>query len=321
MTPAPLRDLLLGTVPETTALALGLLTLVLVGPGPLWVRRWPFLPRVPRAAVTLWQAGTVASLVAVTLAGAVAVRAALAGDRPRGTLGAALIALDTVIALFAVLVLARLAWSLVTVARRTRARRARHRAAVDLLGQVDERAALPGLRVVAGSFPLAYCLPSLRASRVVVSSATLAALDADELRAVLAHEEAHLRARHDVVLDTFTALHQAFPHLVRSEIPAEQCRLLVEMLADDAAVRRVGRLPLAHALVALAGAPVPREALAAGRHAVAERVDRLGRPVTRRTRALAGALYLLAVSLVASGPLVLVVVPSMLRAVANMLSI
>ena len=41
---------------------------VLVGPGPLWVARWTFLRRVPRAAVVLWQAGAVAALDVVGLA-------------------------------------------------------------------------------------------------------------------------------------------------------------------------------------------------------------------------------------------------------------
>ena len=91
-------------------------------------------------------------------------------------------------------------------------------------------------------WPTAF--PGLRDARVVVSAGTLAMLSADELAAVLAHERAHLRARHDLVLATFDAVHQAFPHAIRSELPAEQCRLLVEMLADDAAVRAYGRAPL-----------------------------------------------------------------------------
>ena len=67
------------------AAVLGGLALVLVGPAPLWVARWRFLYRVPRAAVVLWQAGTLAALVSV-IGAAVAV-AALGGGgdhaRPR----------------------------------------------------------------------------------------------------------------------------------------------------------------------------------------------------------------------------------------------
>ena len=292
------------------ALALGVLGLVLAGPGPLWVERWSFLHRVPRAAVVLWQAGAVAALVSVTGAGlAVAVPVVRDGrglvQRP-----AVELVLFGVLAVFTVVVVGRLTWSLVAVARDTRARRSRHRAAVDLLGQVDPSYPLPGLRVLAEQLPVAYCLPGLRDSRVVLSAGTLAALTADEVRAVVEHESAHVRARHDVVLDTFTALHRAFPIAVRSEIPAEQCRLLVEMLADDAARRVTGPVPLARALVALAGAPRPRGALGAGGTGTAERIGRLAAEPGPH-RLLAGAVYLLACGLVAF-PVLIMVAPLVL---------
>jgi hypothetical protein len=54
---------------------------------------------------------------------------------------------------------------------------------------------------------------------------------------VLAHERAHLRARHDLVLIPFTSLRRAFP---RSRVIAHSYRtvaLLVEMMADDHALR------------------------------------------------------------------------------------
>ena len=63
--------------------------------------------------------------------------------------------------------------------------------------------------------PLAYCLPGVR-SRVVVSEGTLYTLTDTEVSAILSHERAHLRARHDLVLEAFTAVHAAFPRIVRS---------------------------------------------------------------------------------------------------------
>ena len=51
--------------------------------------------------------------------------------------------------------------------------------------------------------------PALR-SRIVISAGTLDLLDQAELAAVLAHERAHLRERHDLVLLPFTALLRAF---------------------------------------------------------------------------------------------------------------
>ncbi len=280
-----------------TALALGLLALILVGPGPLWVVRWRFLHRVPRAAVVLWQAGAVAALVSVVGAGLVVLIPTVSrGPELRRLPGGELVAY-AVLVLFTLVVVCRLIWSLVAVARSTSTRRRRHRAAVDVLGRAEESLSLPSLRVLAEQLPLAYCLPGVRGSRVVISAGTLAALTRDEVRAVIAHESAHIRARHDLVLDTFTALHRAFPIAVRSEIPAAQCRLLVEMLADDVARRRTGAMPLARALVALAGATQPSWALGAAGTGAVERIARLSRE-PRAERGLGTVVYLLAAGLV-----------------------
>jgi len=52
-------------------------------------------------------------------------------------------------------------------------------------------------------------------------------------------------------------------------------QLLVELLADDAAVRAAGRAPLARALVACASGRAPSGALAAGGPSTVVRVRRL----------------------------------------------
>lgn len=270
---------------------LAVFALVLVSPGPLWVRRWRFLHRVPRAALVLWQAGTVAALVASVGAG-VTIGVAL---WEQGLEHPAWTVLLGLVLLFSANVVARLAWSVVVIARQTARRRRRHRDAVDLLARVEEGS---GIRVLAEAMPIAYCLPGLRRSRVVLSEGTLATLAPAEVDAVLAHERAHLRARHDVVLDFFAALHHAFPLAVRSEVALQEGRLLVEMLADDAARRRAGRVPLARALVHLAGAPSPEAAIAASGPGLAARLDRLEEDLTATPRALAVATYLLAAGLV-----------------------
>ena len=112
-------------------------------------------------------------------------------------------------------------------------------------------------------------------SRVVVSEGTLAALTDAEVGAILTHERAHLRARHDLVLEAFTAVHAAFPRLVRSVNALRAVQLLVELLADDAAVRATGRTPLARALVACASGRAPSGALAVGGPSTVLRVRRL----------------------------------------------
>ena len=180
--------------------------------------------------------------------------------------------------LLTVMVAIRLLWASLLVAVRTRARRRHHRMVVDLVGRPGDRLGEEsGIRVLAESTPFAYCLPGVRCSRVVVSSGALDQLAPEEMEAVLTHERAHLRARHDLVLEAFTALRQAFPRWVRSRTAFDRAHLLVEMLADDAARRRVGAPPVARALVTLASTPAaPAGGLAAGGTGTLARVRRAG---------------------------------------------
>ncbi len=138
---------------------------------------------------------------------------------------------------------ARLTFAVVQVAIATRRRRAHHRMVVDLVGKSQGT----HLRILDVAQPLAYCLPGVR-SRVVVSEGALNTLADNEMAAILTHERAHLRARHDLVLEMFTAVHAAFPRFVRSAHALHAVRLLIELLADDAAVRAAGPTPLARAL-------------------------------------------------------------------------
>ena len=192
---------------------------------------------------------------------------------------------------------ARLMTAVLQVAIATRRRRAHHRMMVDLLDMSHDSPPpqvclhASGLRILDVKQPLAYCLPGVR-SRVVVSEGTLKTLSDSEIAAILTHERAHLRARHDLVLEMFTAVHAAFPRFVRSANALNAVRLLIELLADDAAVRAAGPTPLARALVACAAGRTPSGALAAGGPTTVLRVRRLGgRP---NSRALAACAYLAA---------------------------
>jgi hypothetical protein len=282
--------------------ALGMLAVILVGPGSIWVGRWRFLHRVPRPGVVLWQAGSVAALFSVVGAGLALGHGLFVTAAP----SVAEVIVYGSILIFTAIVVVRLGWSLIAVVRSTGIRRARHRRAVDLLDRLDLRSERPGLRVMAENMPVAYCLPAVRHSRVVLSQGTLNTLAADEVAAVIAHEEAHVRARHDLVLDTFAALHRAFPIAVRSDVPLKEARLLVEMLADDAARRRTGAVPLARALVAMAAAPVPRYAIGVS-YGTAVRVARLADDL-RPHRLLSLGIYLLAAGLIAM-PVVILFAP------------
>lgn len=279
-----------------SALAFTLVALALVGPVPAVLARaaWPL--RAPRAAIVLWQSVALAAVLSAFSAGiAIASRLFVPGPdgRPTATitseikaLGLPLWLLYVVVFTLTLLIGGRLCLAVIQVAVATRRRRAHHRMMVDLLGK--SRDAVPahlctahrplggdGLRILDVAQPLAYCLPGVR-SRVVVSEGTLTTLSDNEVAAILTHERAHLRARHDLVLEMFTAVHAAFPRFVRSANALDAVRLLIELLADDAAVRTAGPTPLARALVACASGRTPSGALAAGGPTTVIRVRRLG---------------------------------------------
>jgi len=283
-----------------SALAFTIVALLLVGPVPALLARadWPL--RAPRAAVVLWQAIAIAAVLSAFSAGvATASRLLVPGPdgRPTATilgsidrLGWPLWSFYTAVSVLTLLLGLRLTVAVLQVAVGTRQRRARHRMLVDLVSIADPVSTVRtgGLRVLEVMQPLAYCLPGVR-SRVVLSSGALQALSDAELAALLGHERAHLRARHDLVLEAFTAVHTAFPRFVRSRNALDAVRLLVELLADDAAVRVAGAPPLARALVTCAAATTPVGALAAGGPNTVLRVQRLsGRG---NSRAVAAAAY------------------------------
>jgi Zn-dependent protease with chaperone function len=264
-----------------SALAFTVMALVLSGPVPAMLARATWPSRAPRAAIVLWQSIALAAVLSAFSAGiAIASRLFAPGDdgRPTATITSEIAALGwplwiTYLTVFALTLVigARLAVAIVQVAIATRRRRAHHRMVVDLVGKSQKS----GLRILDVDEPLAYCLPGVR-SRVVVSEGTLTTLADNEIAAILSHERAHLRARHDLVLEMFTAVHAAFPRFVRSASALDAVRLLIEMLADDAAVRTSGPTPLARALVACATGRTPAGALAAGGPTTVTRVHRLG---------------------------------------------
>ena len=271
-----------------SALAFTVMALVLSGPVPAMLARASWPSRAPRAAIVLWQAIALAAVLSAFSAGiAIASRLFAPGPdgRPTATIASEIDVLGwplwiVYVAVFALTLVigARLAVAVVQVAIATRRRRAHHRMVVDLVGKSQKWAhaqAGDGLRILDVKEPLAYCLPGVR-SRVVVSEGTLTALADNEIAAILSHERAHLRARHDLVLEMFTAVHAAFPRFVRSASALDAVRLLIEMLADDAAVRAAGPTPLARALVACAAGRTPVGALAAGGPTTVLRVRRLG---------------------------------------------
>ncbi len=299
-----LAPVAIGLVPAATGLA---------------AARWPH--RSPAAAILLWQAmGLGWGLAAIgTLAGLGAEpgRSGLAGGAlsvlarvPREVLGAVhpmglLGALRLVCLTAAAALLALLCWVLLAASGAVLRDRRRHRALLSLLAHGDPK--VPGALVVDHPAAAAYCVPGLR-SQIVISAGALDLLDQDELAAVLAHERAHVRERHDLVLLPFTALGRAFPW------SASVCRahaavaLLIEMLADDHALRQPPGPGTGHRADPGGGRGPgrrPAGALAVtGENAVAARVERLLTP--------APGLSLPARVLVGGTTVALVLVPSAL---------
>jgi hypothetical protein len=252
-----------------TALLLGALglTLSLLVPPTLSRARWP--ARVPGAAVVLWQSITLTAVLS-----AVGVVLAAPEELVRAEGSGATVAVAALLGALTVaaLIVLRLLACLIGVSRRSRARRARHRMLVDLLDRAEQHgefdAVVPGaLRVLDGPLPFAYCLPG-RSPRVVLSGGALQALESTQVAAVLVHEQAHLRHRHDLVTESFTAFYRAVPGPLRSRAPLDAVHLLLEMLADDAARRRYGAEPLRAALTTMGGAA---DAMAPGRAEAADR--------------------------------------------------
>jgi len=157
--------------------------------------------------------------------------------------------------------LAVLCWILLAAVTAVLRARHRQRALLGLLAHDDPK--VPGALVVDHPAAAAYCVPGLR-SAIVISAGALDLLDQAELEAVLAHERAHLRARHDLVLLPFSALLRAFRWSAVALEANREVALLVEMMADDRAGRRLPARELATALlrVGASGGQAPPGALA-----------------------------------------------------------
>jgi Zn-dependent protease with chaperone function len=256
--------------------------------------RWP--RRSPAAAILLWQGlglgwglGAVGTLLAIGAGGTGAGVAtgtltrllSLAGGASRQSATDAIAALRLACLVAGLALLGVLVFILLAAAAAVLKARNRQLTLLNLLAHGDPK--VPGALVVDHPAAAAYCLPGLR-SAIVVSAGTLELLDADELAAVLAHERAHLRERHDLVLLPFAALLRAFRWAPIARTAQRAVALLVEMHADDRALQHRPARELATALlrVGAASGGVPSGALAAADPAIecdlAARVIRILRP-------------------------------------------
>lgn len=269
----------------TAALALlGYAALLLtIGAAGLAKARWA--DRAPRLAVAAWLALTGSAVFSAVLGGA-----ALAVPTARVSAGLSVL-LETCLmslrasyahpggaamagagAVLGLAVIARVTWcTAATLARAGLARR-RHRRVLAMAGRRDRRL---GAVLVDHDEPAAWCLPGAE-GQVALTTAAVRALDDVQLAAVLAHERAHQRGRHHLLVTLAGSLAAAFPRARAFRQAHEQVARLVELIADDAAAAESPRLKVAEALLALAApAPSAAAALGAGGSATAARVRRL----------------------------------------------
>ena len=156
--------------------------------------------------------------------------------------------------------------------------------------------------------PAAYCVAG-RAPTIVVTSAAIAALDGDELAAVLSHERAHLRGRHALVIAVIRGLAAVLPMVALLRAAAARVPTLLEMCADDVAVRVHGRGALLSGLLAISQASERRGVgLAAAEVSVLARAERLASPRSQLTAAGSSAVLSGTVAMMVAGPLTVAVV-------------
>ncbi|OLT17638.1 hypothetical protein BJF78_12665 [Pseudonocardia sp. CNS-139] len=193
---------------------------------------------------------------------------------------------DTFALVVAAAAVARLVWSALRVGLARRRRVAEHLAVLRVLGDVEPGGpGEPPTLWLRSARPLAFSLGG-RPGAVVATDGLRAQLTPDALAAVLAHERAHLRGRHHMVVACADVLAAAFPFVPLLRAAPGAVRELVELVADADAAGASGPDALRAALLRVTGAGAPDVALAIGRTAVELRLRVLAR--RRRPPSLAG---------------------------------
>lgn len=273
--------------------------------------RGGWVTRSPRRAIRLWLALPVSWIIAVVMAVvAAAAPFSLAWPGPPagsgGLAGGPRLPGGGVAAVAGLMLAAALVlWAGWCLAAELRSGRRDRREFAALVAATGHPGPERDVVILDHDAPAIYCTASGR-DRIVVSAGALAALTPAQIRAVIAHERAHLRGRHHAMLAFARALARAFPRVPLLAQAEGQLCVLAEMAADDSAARGHRRDDLAAALVILAGG-VPRPAaLAAGGPAALARLERMLAPQQRTGLAgLVAAAGLLPPAIVGCVPLII----------------
>ncbi|MET3706729.1 M56 family metallopeptidase [Arthrobacter sp. UYEF6] len=333
-----------------TSYLLAVLAIVLAWPVPILLSRASWPARSPFTAMLLWQAIALAgglSMIGAMLvyglepigdnliSGLHGLAAMVLFNAPTTALGFwHLFALSA-----AALLTAHLVFTLLLTYYRIERQRRRHRELLALLAapSVDADRTV----VISHDSPVAYCLPGGARSVTVLSDGLMAALEPAELRAVLSHENAHLNQRHHLLLWAFAAWRQALPWLPTTRLAQEAVNSLIEMLADDVALKTesnatlikaiaivasgptggmaagtatgvaAAALPSAHPGLALDGLEAPAGAVSGSARTTMSRVSRLLSPQPQLPAAARG-LVLAGCALLLALPTALLIVPGLL---------
>lgn len=249
--------------------ALAVLAVILAWPAPMVLSRAQWPARSPFTAMILWQAIALAGGLSMIGAMLVWGLAPLADNLPAGlvTLSGVVFGNQStqalgfwhVFALSAALLLGlHLVFTLLLTYLRIQRQRRRHRALLKILSSPSTESA--DTVVINHPSPVAYCLPGGARSVTVLSDGLVDLLEPPELEAVLIHEQTHLTQRHHLLLWAFAAWRSALPWLPTSQLAQRSVNDLIEMLADDVALKSVDRPTLIKAIAVVASGAAPRPA-------------------------------------------------------------
>jgi Peptidase family M48 len=295
------------------AVFLALLLALVLGPIRSSLLQAPWVARTPRVAVLLWQAvaltvgissiGLCVSIALAPLGGPFSARLSALVDslveaRPERFASPAQL-LGLCGALIGVVIFGGGLIGTLAISFRASIR---HRRVLDVISEASDEH--PSVAIVHDDRPTAYTLGGIR-PRVVVTTGALDRLTPAELEAVIEHERAHARGRHDLALVPFRSLRTMLPLREGHSALETRVRELLEIAADARSIQKCGVDALVGAMRVIGGVTAPEVTSTQRYPATASRIPR-----GLRLRAMLGvfALTLLAVGIVAA-PITIIVFP------------
>ena len=236
-------------------MASGSLALVMLGLAPIILMRTRWCDVSPRVGIILWYGCGILGWCSVLTFGAALMTLPMAGSLFRNVSSVFMglvsgrqvedLGLFEAVGLtivFDVLTMVLGGWTVGCL--NLKRRQMRHCEMLDLLSDFDDTL---GAAVIDHPRPLAYYAAG-RGGRVVLSRGTFGVVPQQELRAILEHERGHQTGRHDLWALPLASASAFLTFIPYSRLAPQAIRCLLEMAADDVAMRSVGRTVLLSAL-------------------------------------------------------------------------